>query len=462
MRTASAPPHLHHQHSSLHPHPSILPLPSILHLLLVLLLLPSFVSPQSGYVQVGYSWTQQFPQLTSPSLWPGRYGSSAAITSAGNIVLLGGLAIPFNTSSPSTPFTLYNDVQMTSTVGTTFVGTVTAAFTPRFFHSSALTSAGSILLIGGFTLTSADPSTISSLRDTWYSSDGLKWSVGSQMPWTRGRGGHDVDADTTSLIFYVSCGYSQDPGQAKTTLNDIWKTPDAGNTWQVATTAAPFTSRAFHAGMVRQGALFIVGGATYVSGYGWAACNDVWVSYDQGTTWGVQVSSTPYTFLNRFLQSSLSYNNDDLFWMAGISISRGFNLLNPLAGAGMANSSVVVYSDVWESTDAGQSWQQTNPTSVFGPRFSAAVVILGQDLVLMGGVNGSATGELLQDAWMTVLPLDATSSSGVVVAAIVGTLSGILMLVVVVIRRMQDKFTKGAILVSGKTEAELLQEQQKA
>ena len=307
-------------------------------------------------------------------------------------------------------------------------------------------------------MTSGDPSTISSLRDTWSSSDGINWNVGSQMPWTRGRGGHDVDVDTASLIFYVSCGFSQDPGQSnRATLNDIWKTPDAGNTWQVATTAAPFASRAFHAGMVRQGALFIVGGATYISGYGWSPCNDVWVSYDQGTTWGAQMSSTPYSFLSRFLQSSLSYNNDDLFWMAGISIPRTFNLLNPLAGG-----NTTFYSDVWESTDAGQSWQQTNPTSVFGPRFSAPAVILGQDLVLMGGVNGSATVELLQDTWMTVLPLDASSSSGVVVAAIVGTLSGILMMVVIVIRRMQSKFATGGIVVSGKTEAQLLRDNQTA
>ena len=102
-------------------------------------------------MQVGYSWTQQWPQSAASSLWPGRYGASAAITSAGNVVLLGGLSIPFNTSttSSSTPFTLYNDVQMSSTVGTTWVGTVAAAFTPRFFHASSLTSAGSVILIGG-------------------------------------------------------------------------------------------------------------------------------------------------------------------------------------------------------------------------------------------------------------------------------------------------------------------------
>ena len=216
---------------------------------------------------------------------------------------------------------------------------------------------------------------------------------------------------------------------------------------------APFSPRAFHGGLVRQGALFIVGGATWVGGAGWTACNDVWVSYDQGNTWAAQLSTTSLSFLNRFLQVSLSYNNDDLFFMAGMSIPQGFNLVNPLVSA-----NVTVYSDVWESTDAGQSWQQTNPTSVFLPRFSASAVILGQDLVLFGGVNAQAV--MLQDVWMTVLPLDATSSSGTVVAAIVGTLSGILMVVFIVVRRLQSKFVAGKsnVVVSGRTEQQLMAE----
>jgi hypothetical protein len=405
-------------------------------LLLFLLLRPSH--SQSGYVQDGFSWSQQFPTPSTTSFWPGRYGASSALTSSGNVALLGGLSIPLNaTSTSSTPYTLYNDIQLSSSVGTTFVGTQIAAFTPRFFHASALTSAGSILLIGGFSLASGSASSISSLRDTWYSTDGLAWLAGSQMPWSRGRGAHDVDADLSSLIFYVTCGYTQDPGIIGQTLNDVWKTPDAGNTWQIATVNAPFQSRAFHAGLVRQGALYVVGGATYSSGTGWTPCNDVWVSYDQGTTWGAQLSTSDTSFLSRFLQSSLSYNNDDLFFMAGVSISPSFNLLNPLAG------NPTVYSDVWESTDAAQTWQQTNPTSIFGPRFSAPALISGQDLLIMGGVN--ASGAFLQDVWMTVLPQDGSTSSGVVVAAIVGTLSGILMVVVVVIRRMQDRFIKGPL-----------------
>ena len=222
------------------PLPTLRSLPFLLHLSLLLILLPSPATPQSGYTQVGLPWTSQYQQGTQPAPWPGRYGASAAVTGTGNVVLLGGLSISLNsTKTANSSYTLYNDAQLSSNVGATFSPTVTAAFSPRFFHASALTSAGSILLIGGFTMSSGAASSISSLRDTWYSSDGLAWSQGSQMPWPRGRGGHDVDADTASLIFYVTCGYTQDPAQPNLIWNDVWRTPDAGNTCPLLTPPPP-------------------------------------------------------------------------------------------------------------------------------------------------------------------------------------------------------------------------------
>ena len=426
-------------------------------LLFVLVSLLHLANGQSGYVQQGYSWTSQYEQGTQATPWLGRYGASAAVTSSGSFVLLGGIVLSNLSAPSSSSYTIFNDAQLSSSLGSTFAPSLQANFTPRFFHASALTSAGSIILIGGFTLSSATAtaSSISSLKDTWYSNDGVSWAQGSQMPWSRGRGGHDCDADLSALIFYVTCGFVTDPGQPSLILNDVWMTPDAGNTWQIATINAAFAPRAFHAALVRQGALFIVGGATWASGAGWSPTCDVWVSYDQGSTFSVQQSSTPLSFLSRFLQSAFSYNNDDLLFMCGVSVPANFNLLNPL----QANSTL--YSDVWQSTDAALSWQQTNPSSIFLPRFSSPVVVLGQDLLLLSGVNSS--GQYQQDVWMTVLPIDSANSDGTVVAAVVGTLSGILMIVVVVMRRMQDRFAKGGgVVVSGKTEQEIAADNRKA
>ena len=442
-------------------------LPSILFLLSTLYLCHG----QSGYTQEGFPWTVQ----SQPAPWPGRYGASAAVTSQGAFVILGGLNITNLSSVTSATFTLYNDIQQSTSTGATFVTPApTAPWSPRFFHSSALTSSGSILLIGGFTLTpttTTGPSTslpsISSLKDTWYSVDGITWSEGSTMPWGRGRGGHDIDSDPTSLIFYLTAGLASDPGYQDQLLNDVWKTPDAGTTWQIATVNAAFSARVFHNNLVRQSVLYVIGGLTKdpISG-GWTTCQDVWMSVDQGTTFTQQMpSSQDYTFMARFLTSGIVYNNDDLFYMAGVSVTPAFSLLAPLAPYTNTTSNQTVlptvYSDVWESTDAGLSWQQTNPTSVFGPRFSAPVVILNQDLLLMGGCNNVSC---LSDVWLTVLPLDGQSSDGTVVAAIVGTLSGILIIVVLVIRRMEDRFAKGVIkgyTVSGKSEDELAEENAK-
>ena len=437
--------------------------------LFVLLSTLSICHAQSGYTQEGFPWSAQ----TQPAPWPGRYGASAAVTSQGAFVMLGGLNIT-NLSSPSSAtFTLYNDIQQSTSTGSTFVTPApNAPWSPRFFHSSALTSSTSILLIGGFTLTpvtattpATSPPTISSLKDTWYSVDGITWSEGSTMPWARGRGGHDIDSDPNSLIFYLTAGLATDPGYVDQLFNDVWKTPDAGTTWQIATTAATFSPRVFHNNLVRQGVLYVIGGITKVaSGSGWTACQDVWMSVDQGTTFNQQMpSNQDFSFMARFLTSAIVYNNDDLFYMAGVAVTPAFSLLSPLAPYTTSNGTSLptIYSDVWESTDAGLSWQQTNPTSVFGPRFAAPVVILNQDLLVMGGCNNVSC---LSDVWLTVLPLDGQSSDGTVVAAIVGTLSGILMVVVVVIRRMQDRFAKGAIkgyTVSGRSEEELTEENSK-
>ena len=437
--------------------------------ILLLLSSLSLCHAQTGYVQDGFPWTVQ----AAPTPWPGRYGASAAVTSQGAFVMLGGLNITNLSSTTSAMFTLYNDVQQSTSTGATFVTpSPTAPWSPRFFHSSALTSSGSILLIGGFTLnplTSATPLTsapsVSSLKDTWYSVDGITWSEGSTMPWNRGRGGHDIDSDPTSLIFYLTAGLATDPGYTDQLLNDVWKTPDAGTTWQIATVNAAFSARVFHNNLVRQGVLYVIGGVTKDATSGtWTACQDVWMSVDQGTTFTQQMpSSQDYSFMARVFTSAIVYNNDDLFYMAGVAVTPAFSLLSPLAPYTNTTSGnttqPAIYSDVWESTDAGLSWQQTNPTSVFGPRFSAPVVILGQDLLLMGGCNNASC---LQDVWLTVLPLDGQSSDGTVVAAIVGTLSGILIVVVLVIRRMEDRFAKGTIkgyTVSGRSEEELAAEE---
>ena len=451
-------------------------LPLLLFTLLLLLSLLSPASAQSGYTQEGLPWTAQ----SQPAPWPGRYGASAAVTSQGAFVLLGGLNISSLSSTVPVTYTLYNDIQQSTSAGATFVTPApTAPWSPRFFHSSALTSSGSILLIGGFTLAplnASDPLTsrrpaISSLKDTWYSVDGIVWSQGSTMPWGRGRGGHDIDSDPTSLIFYLTAGLASDPGYADALLNDVWKTPDAGTTWQIATLQAAFSPRVFHNNLVRQGVLYVIGGLTKSTSGQWTAAQDVWMSVDQGTTFTLQMpAGQDYSFLARFLTSAIVYNNDDLFYMAGLSVTPAFSLLTPLASYTYFNSTVnatvtmtpTLFSDVWESTDAGLSWQQTNPTSVFGPRFSAPVVILNQDLVLLGGCNNASS--CLSDAWLTVLPLDGQSSDGTVVAAIVGTLSGILMIVVIVIRRMESRFAMGAIkgyTVSGKNEEQLTEENSK-
>jgi len=405
------------------------------------------VLSQSGYIQTGLQWSQTYSGVITPTPWQGRYGHSIAMTANSALLIIGGLT---NSSMNNFTGSATNTVQRSINEGLTWQPTITGTFSPRFFHSSTLTSAGTVLLIGGFSLSQSNPASPPGvLVDTWYSKDGEVWSAGSQMPWSRGRGGHSVTTDSTSTLLYVTGGLTM-PYQC---LNDVWKTPDGGLTWQIATINAPFTPRAFHGSVVRLGTLFILGGANIAAAsMTWTGLNDVWTSVDQGSTWNQLPEPLPYLPM-RILSAIICYNNDDIYLIGGVNIPKKFTLSNPFSLLmGNQTTTQTVFNDVYTSSDAGLSWIQTNPTSVFNARFGLGVAVLGQDLTIIGGVNQQ--GDYMNDVWMTILPKDSSGSDGTILAAIIGSLSGIFLIFIILLRRFQTRFSQ--IQVSGKTEKELL------
>ncbi len=63
--------------------------------------------------------------------------------------------------------------------------------------------------------------------------------------------------------------------------NDVWSTAD-GNVWKQETASAPWSPRAYHAVLVHEGRLWVIGGGNYVPKY--HALNDVWAS-PNGVDW---------------------------------------------------------------------------------------------------------------------------------------------------------------------------------
>ena len=122
-------------------------------------------------------------------------------------------------------------------------------------------------------------------NDVWRSNDGVNWeSMTLDAPW-EGRAGLSAVALGDDL--YVMAGSQNDDdavveGPApRIYFNDVWKSSDDGVTWTQLTAAAPWSERAGGVAIVKDGAIFMIGGeAGFVGPY----FNDVWSSQD-GATW---------------------------------------------------------------------------------------------------------------------------------------------------------------------------------
>ena len=167
-------------------------------------------------------------------------------------------------------------------------------------------------------------------------------------------------------------------------LNDVWKSTD-GQSWTRVLTdtdsppSTQFSRRFGHAVVVLNNELYIIGGND-----GTNALNDVWKSTD-GQSWTRVLTHTPNPpstqFSRRFRHAVVVLNNE-LYLIGGLD---GTNALN----------------DVWKSTD-GQSWARVltdtpSPKSTqFSRRFGHAVVVLNNELYLIGGLDGR---NRLNDVW---------------------------------------------------------------
>ena len=140
-----------------------------------------------------------------------------------------------------------------------------------------------------------------------------------------------------------------------------------------------FSRRSAHA-VVLNNELYLIGGND-----GTNALNDVWKSTD-GRSWTRVLTDTPNPsdtqFSRRYGHATVVLNNNELYLIGGYD---GTNRLN----------------DVWKSTD-GQSWTRvltdtpSPPSTQFSRRFGHAVVVLNNELYLIGGLDGR---NRLNDVW---------------------------------------------------------------
>ncbi len=159
--------------------------------------------------------------------------------------------------------------------------------------------------------------------------------------------------------------------------NDVWSSAD-GKDWKLETSKAPWSPRAYHAAVVHDGKLWVMGGGNYVPNY--QALNDVWSSAD-GIHWQRELASAPWS--PRLWFSAVEYRNR--LWVLG----------------GWSNKPGKNWNDVWYSKD-GSDWKQLASNVVWKARHEHSAFVFQDKLWIAGG---HAT-PLSSEVWSLQLPAD--------------------------------------------------------
>lgn len=194
--------------------------------------------------------------------------------------------------------------------------------------------------------------------DVWYSSDGLDWTEATAEAGWPGRAFGHTTVVYNDLLWVIG-------GESDTTasylIGDVWYSPD-GISWTQATANAPWGPRGYHASIVFDNKMWVLGG---IYGDNWDDTKDAWSSSD-GVNWTQASSSTEWS-------PGYNYNafvlNEGL-WMIG-------------------------ENEVWKSFDA-ENWTKVPQTMVWGSRENYTTAVFNEKLWVIGGVveDGFPTNEV--------------------------------------------------------------------
>lgn len=279
-----------------------------------------------------------------------------------------------------------NDVWASSD-GVTWVEQTGTPFTPARAGHTALVFQNKLWVIGGASGPSVNIQTMqvsgAFLNDVWSSVDGKNWTQETQAG---GTSSFPVRAGHVSVVhngnMWVLGGYGGSDG--KSYLNTVWASKD-GKTWFPVTIRAEFSGRAGHAGLSREGKIWIMGGYD-----GGRFLDDTWTS-DTGQKW-YQVGGKGQLPSREGLATA---EFDGKLWVVG-----GFSLeFDDPANPSNGKYKTQYFKDVWQSIDGAQ-WSRVTDKPAFGERQYPALLSYAGKLWLIGGTF-SAPGTLsyYNDVW---------------------------------------------------------------
>ena len=291
---------------------------------------------------------------------------------------------------------------------------VASSLTIRGLAPTSTPSSPRTLLVGGYSASSA-PATYSFYADTWSSNDrGATWlplANASSDSWSA-REGFALASVNASIFLAGGWG-----GPDKGYLGDVWRTQDAGRSWQLAVAAAPWHTRGYFEMTAIQGRLFLAGGQGAVNGTT-VLFNDVWTSHD-GVTWSIVTAAAAWSKRYGF---GMAQDKSDvvgqslLFVAAGITCRPGCTAFDlSRSGCGVlahtsvgrvdcctaTSSCVEMYSvnDVYASSDEGSTWTLVTSAAGFSVRSFLGMALVESGLLVFGGY--AASGSFFNDLWLS-------------------------------------------------------------
>ena len=160
-------------------------------------------------------------------------------------------------------------------------------------------------------------------------------------------------------------------GETPTIKNDVWASYNNGSTWNLVNASVAWAAREdFAFAHLPDDSIVLMGGFTG------AFQNDTWRSIDGGNTWVSVNSSSGWT--KRRLATSVALPNGHILLMGGVDISG------------------VYKNDTWRSTDGGATWSlmSSNPGWVGRYALSSTVMSDGSIIIFGGGTPTS-----IKDIW---------------------------------------------------------------
>jgi hypothetical protein len=213
-------------------------------------------------------------------------------------------------------------------------------------------------------------------NEVWSSTDGVNWTMATKSAgWSPRLAAGAVAFKGRMWVLGGTEDYYF--GTDASLKNDVWSSAD-GKEWKRENANAPWAPRAYHASVVHDGKLWVIGGGNYLPKY--HASNDVWSSSD-GLHWEQVTDRAPWS--PRIWFSAVVHS--DRIWVLG----------------GWSNNPARNWGDVWYSRD-GRQWSQLRSNRVWKERHEHSAYVFRDKIWVAGGHAQPLSSEV----WSLEVPKD--------------------------------------------------------